>query len=187
MGLMTCLDCGKQISQDALACIGCGRPIKRYTANDTSSATGVAVNSPVPTVPPTNIGFDASSGVPSTMPKKKDWSWKIFGLAFLLALIIHIFIGVASGVEPPKKPMHFWWTMMWMYLSIDAWKYWKWKALLPYPIFVLVSVAIVLIMFGDNLEEMVWTYIVIQGTLNIGGLIVFYVELQKTKARSPQV
>lgn len=124
-----------------------------------------------------NVPSNQEALVPSTA-KKKDWSWKSFGLAFLLAFIINIVGAAASGGKPAKN---IWWTVMWMYLSIEAWKYWKWKALLPYPLFGLVSVAIGLIMVGDNLEKMSWTYIVIKGTLNIGGLVAFYLALHRTK------
>src|SRR3989344_2287668 len=104
--------------------------------------------------------------------RKSDWSWKSFGLALLLAIIISMFAAAASDVKSPKNIL---WTVMWMYMSIEAWKYWKWKALLPYPMFLVAPSAIGLIMnmVGINLEKMSLTYVVIMVTTNIGGLIAF--------------
>lgn len=109
--------------------------------------------------------------------QKKSFSWKSFVAAFIIAFILNIFAAAASGGQPAKN---IWWSVMWLYFSIEAWNYWRWKALLPYPLFVLVSTVLSLIMVGNNVEEIAWGYIVVNVLLNIGGLIVFYLLLRKT-------
>lgn len=127
---------------------------------------------------PVGIGMLGSSVGAGSKSKRSLWSWKSLGLAFLLALIINVFAAASSGGRAPKNIS---WTVMWMYLSIEAWKYWRWKALLPYPLFGLASAAIGLIMVGDNVEKLSWTYIVIKAFLNIGGLIAFSITLNKAR------
>jgi len=121
---------------------------------------------------------DSNVATSEQIPKNKSLSWKSFITAIGIAFIINIFAAAASGGKPIRN---MWWTVMWIYLSIEAWKYWKWKALLPYPLFVAISVALGLVMVGDNLEKMSWTYIIIKGSLNIGGLILFYLALNRSR------
>jgi uncharacterized membrane protein YvbJ len=43
MALITCPDCGKQVSEQAAACIGCGRPLKADLAKNPSAGSSEAV------------------------------------------------------------------------------------------------------------------------------------------------
>ena len=83
---------------------------------------------------------------------------KIFA-AVVIAFLLNVFFALATKTEPAKNMA---WSMMWVYVTIEAWKYWKWKALLPYPCFVLV--AAVVGASGFSLMAVV---------LNICGLAVF--------------
>lgn len=117
----------------------------------------------------------------SEQSKKGGWSWKSLGLAFLLALVLNVFVAAASGGKPVRN---MWWTVMWMYLSIEGWKVWKWKALLPYPLFAVASLVVGLVTAGRNAEEVSLAYIVSMGVLNLGGLVFFAIALKE--ARSTQ-
>lgn len=114
----------------------------------------------------------------SSKPKKNQlFSWKAFIIAFILAAFLNVFVSAAAGVEPKKNII---WTVFWIYLSIDAWKLWKWKALLPYPLFLilnLIAQAVVASAAPGNLTA----YIAVALVINIGGLISFYSLLQKSK------
>ena len=71
-----------------------------------------------------------------TKQNYKFFSWKSFIAAFLIAAFLCIFLSKAAGVEPRKNII---WTALWIYLSIEAWKYYRWKALLPYSLFFLLT------------------------------------------------
>ena len=123
--------------------------------------------------------------------KHKFFSWKSFIAAFLIAAFLCVFLSKAAGVEPRKNII---WTALWIYLSIEAWKFWRWKALLPYPIFLLLNVIIsvsykVFLSISDP-GMLPWLYIGVKLALNIGGLIYFYSilieEIKKGREESHQ-
>jgi hypothetical protein len=68
---------------------------------------------------------------------------------------------------------------MWIYLTIEAWKYWKWKALLPYPTFLLIHMMFLLSMKRTGVEYPFWTNLIVAASLNLGGLIIFSISLIK--------
>jgi hypothetical protein len=116
--------------------------------------------------------------------KGLPWNWKSFLVAFVIAALITSFAAAAVGKNPPHN---FIWTTLWIYLTIEAWKYWKWKALLPYPTFLLLNVTAGLIMesAGVNYIESLglkypsWTRLIVITSLNIGGLILFFISIIK--------
>jgi len=112
-----------------------------------------------------------------SLPWYKSFSWKSFILAFIIAFIISVLAAAITGTKPAKNIA---WTVMWMYLTIEAWKYWKWKALLPFPIY-LVTVMITALMMADaGVENIKWTYIK-NVAINIVGLTIFLVLLLKSQ------
>ncbi|MEJ5376865.1 MAG: hypothetical protein WHX93_09825 [bacterium] len=115
-----------------------------------------------------------------TTARKEDFSWKSMLLAFVIATIISV---VAARVAETKVTGNIIWTVMWIYLSIEAWKYWRWKALLPIPLSMFASGAV---MLAGNIEKMSPTYMVVQAILNLGGLVAFYILLRKSRKRQLQ-
>jgi len=118
-----------------------------------------------------------SSTTSSTPQKKQSFSWKAFIIAFFLATFLNVFISAASGVEPRKNIM---WTVFWIYLSIEAWKFWKWKALLPYPLFLILNLMTQAVVTSAAPGDLT-SYIAVALFLNIGGLITFYLLLRKSQ------
>lgn len=95
-------------------------------------------------------------------------SFKSFLIAFLITAI---FTSIAAAANPGSKPSGFQWTLMWMLLTVEAWKYWKWKALLPYPSFQLCGLlvtAVVAVAGGD-----LWDVRLIGALMNIVGVTIF--------------
>lgn len=102
--------------------------------------------------------------------KSLGWNWKSFIAAFVIAALINGFASAAFGTKPAKNIL---WTTMWIYLTIEAWKYWKWKALLPYPIYFLAVFVTVGIMASVGADGRGPTYPIVVFALNIGGLTIF--------------
>jgi len=108
------------------------------------------------------------------------FSWKSMIAAFVIAILVVSIVNTVDGDSHSKKN-NIVWTVMWIYLSIESWKYWGWKALLPYPMY-LISVIMsgsILISIGDRPSPLIVA--IVAGALNIGGLIVFYVLLRKSQ------
>jgi hypothetical protein len=92
------------------------------------------------------------------------------------------------ALVPESKFRNMFWTFAWIYLIVEAWKYWKWKALLPYPLQVIIQVIISNVLGGGplpndplDLVTMPLPVIVIKSIINIGGLVVFYIFLRKSR------
>ncbi|MEW6260608.1 MAG: hypothetical protein AB1547_11990 [Thermodesulfobacteriota bacterium] len=112
----------------------------------------------------------------------KSWkSWASLISAFVIASFLNILLSGYAGVEPRKNIT---WTVCWIFLSIEAWKYWKWKALLPYPLYLIyfLMAAQTFRVFFSDIEQstFLYAYSFISIAFNIGGLSIFYILLQKT-------
>jgi len=107
------------------------------------------------------------------------WNWKSLIIAFVIAFIINIFAANIAGTKPAKNII---WTVWWIYLTIEAWKYWKWKALLPFPIylFVLTIGYLFLESAGVKLRSIPGAILVIVS--NMGGLAIFYMLLNRERS-----
>lgn len=114
---------------------------------------------------------------PKSYVKPKGLSWKIFFSAFFIAVFLNALISVATGVEPKKNIT---WTVFWIYFTIDGWKYLQWKALLPYPVFIVVNSVIYVVMASSS-EDYIWLFIGLLLILNIGGLFAFSSYISKAK------
>ena len=101
----------------------------------------------------------------------KPFSWKSLIIAFFIAAFINIFV---YTVNQP-------WTIWWMFLTIEAWKYWKWKALIPYSMYFFAVFVVGLIMRNVGMVHATWTNLIPLITLNIVGLIIFYTLLSKPR------
>lgn len=112
--------------------------------------------------------------------KRSRWSWKSLCIAVALSFIISVIGAVATG---GKIHRNMYWTVMWLYLTIEAWRYWKWKALLPYLVFIVASIGFGVIMTLDSPPDVSSEYVIIKIGLNIGGLIAFYVAVNKAQRK----
>ena len=109
---------------------------------------------------------------------KQTFSWKTFVVAFIVAVILNVFLSAAIGVEPRKNII---WTVLWIYLSIEAWKFWKWKALLPYPLYIILYLIFSSVILSTGVDYFSWPHISVALFFNFGGLITFYLLLCKSK------
>ena len=102
-------------------------------------------------------------------------SWKAMIAACILGSVLVVIVSDAANIKPPR--IHFW-TIAWIYLTIIAWKFWRWKALIPYPLYALIT-GVLTVLISDHFDA-IW----VLGLGNIGGLIIFYILLLKAqKAR----
>lgn len=114
----------------------------------------------------------------ATSPKKQTFSWKTFIAAFIVAFFLNIFLSAYSGVEPRKNII---WTIAWIYLSIEAWKFWKWKALLPYPLFIVLSIIASFVVMAAEHEYFSMLNLSVKLFFNFGGLLTFFLLLRKSQ------
>lgn len=112
----------------------------------------------------------------------KSWkSWVSFISAIVIASFLNLLLSGYAGVEPRKNIT---WTVWWIFLSIEAWKYWKWKALIPYPLYLILYWMTTLLfhILFSHIEPITFSYayLFIMYAFNFLGLLAFYILLQKT-------
>jgi len=185
-----CQICKQRIPFDSKECPECGDP-KPFELQENpkqeSSATDYKKTTDVQgskgsqrSQPPSNESATAQRRIVNKTPPK-GFAWKSFLVAFLVAAFLNAFLSAAAGVEPSKNIA---WTAFWIYLSIESWKYWKWKALLPYPLFLLVSFTLQAIVASTGNERLSWGYISVMLVCNIGGLAIFYMLFRKSQKQA---
>ena len=103
---------------------------------------------------------------------QKPFSWKTGIVSFVLAFLFLAIASLANGGYAP--PGSIFWTFAWILLSIESWKFWRWRALLPYPASILCSLIIALIVVM-GLEGDLKSARLMGSIINIAGLIVFAV------------
>lgn len=135
--------------------------------------------------PKINGPIEINKTIPNeTSLRIKGFSWKSLSAAIIIAAFFTSFMAAAVGIDSPKNIIA---TAMWIYLSIEAWQYWQWKAILPYPLFIFASAISGLILLSSNIEQSTWTYIIVNVTLNIGGLVMFYILLRKSQKEQMEI
>lgn len=112
-------------------------------------------------------------------------------LAFLITLIIFIpsvaLTEILTGQEVSQHIGNsFLWTFLWMYLTIQAWKLWKWKALFVYPAYRFATIIMMVLFAVSSTDDQSYgsilaLYLIFGILLNIGGLVVFYRFIRKAE------
>lgn len=170
MALVRCPDCGKMLSEKAPACIQCGRPMGPDTDRgdlpnipsqtrvndifDNAHHNTVQPEKQLPFKESESTTQQSSTDISAEYvgkPKPNDgwFSCRALIAAVVLASILNILLSALFDTQPAKN---IGWTVAWIYLSIVAWRYWKWKALLPYPAQVIISavLGVVLLSSGED-------------------------------------
>jgi hypothetical protein len=80
-----------------------------------------------------------SASINNQEKSTKMWSWKLLLVSFFMSALLNVVIAKAIGEKPAKNII---WTVFWLYLSLYSWRYWSWKALLPYPSFIIISLLV---------------------------------------------
>jgi uncharacterized membrane protein YfcA len=111
--------------------------------------------------------------------KGLSWNWKSFIAASVITIFLVVFVSEAFGVKHQKNMI---WTVWWLYLTIESWKYWRWKALLLFPLFILAYIMTSSIMVGLSVEYRSLTHLIVLMSLNIMGLAIFYMYLRKAQS-----
>jgi len=112
------------------------------------------------------------------------WHLKSLIIAIVIAFILNIIGSAIAGTKPLKNIA---WTVGWIYLTIEAWKYWKWKALLPYSILISVTIVGSLLLSGAGFEYKSIPVAVLMAMANIVGLVIFYVILTKEVSKRSDI
>ncbi|NOY14464.1 MAG: hypothetical protein GXP51_12630, partial [Deltaproteobacteria bacterium] len=115
-----------------------------------------------------------------TTTRKQTLHWKSFIVAFVVAFFINILISAVTGIEQQKNII---WTVLWIYLSIEAWEFWQWKSLIPYPLYIAACLIFILGISNNGISylSLSLSNILVLILLNIGGLTTFYLLLRKSK------
>ena len=178
MALVKCPDCGKEISDGALSCIGCGRPMQivRKPLEPPSSTTkekqSLASQSTVQEgKPQSESEWDRHRTIRKQRRNStpKAFSWNSFLIALLITFVITVIAAAATG----EKLKGFHWTLAWIFLTVEGWKYWRWKSLIPYPAFLLcvsLASAVVGVAGGDILDV-----VIVKTAINVVGVTIFAV------------
>lgn len=74
------------------------------------------------------------------------------------------------------------WTWIWIYLTIEAWKDWKWKALLPFPLYFFVLTIGFLFLKSAGVEYHSTPVAILLIVSNMGGLAIFYMLLNRARS-----
>jgi hypothetical protein len=190
-GVIHCVQCNKSILSDAIKCPYCGKENaeRRVRLNRDHEA-------PKKESPPASSLRQSTVATPPMDKKDQEpyesslWKSVILqGVIWLVVSFILLFAAEAAGIKDTKSiAIEVYWTVWWINLSIQAWKYWKWKALLPYPICI-VTITILGNVASSFVGYDVWSDLVtnsriigiISGVPNIGGLIIFYWLLRKSQ------
>jgi len=169
---MYCEDCRHELAEGIKFCPNCGKAVQQQApALMGSSDTSAKVEGKQDSVDGSDL--DSKRG-----GFWRGWEWVLsFIIAFLFILSFALLTGESKG-----SAINFFWTMLWIYLTIEGWKLWKWRSLAAYPAFVVVGAIVVAFRnaatFGSN-QYIGLLYL--GGALNFAGLLLFYQLIRKAR------
>lgn len=125
----------------------------------------------------TNNDSDSDKQIPSD--KISLWNWKSLILAIVIGTFLVMVVAGITGTKPPKNML---WTWLWIYLTVEAWKDWKWKALLPFPLYLFVLTIGFLFLKSAGVEYHSTPVAILLIVSNMGGLAIFYMLLNRARS-----
>ena len=120
---------------------------------------------------------DSEKQIPSD--KITLWNWKSLILAIVIGTFLVMIVAGITGTKPPKNML---WTWLWIYLTVEAWKDWKWKALLPFPLYLFVLTIGFLFLKSAGVEYHSTPVAILLIVSNMGGLAIFYMLLNRARS-----
>lgn len=192
--LLTCPVCQQKIPYDSKSCPECGEPGPFSISANYQIPENIQDNN--------NQNISASNNTPYIIHESESISKKSddhnnkkdsifvqlffskskksvinFVISLFIAFILNIIISKLLGVPQNRN---LFWTILWIYFSLEASYYWGWKALLPYPLFILATIILMVIGVASGTTHSI-PYILTGIILNFFGLAIFYLLLYKRK------
>jgi len=136
-----------------------------------------ASSSPQNTAMQSKANKDSEKQIPSD--KITLWNWKSLILAIVIGTFLVMIVAGITGTKPPKNML---WTWLWIYLTVEAWKDWKWKALLPFPLYLIVLTIGFIFLKSAGVEYHSTPAAILLIVSNMGGLAIFYMLLNRARS-----
>lgn len=184
-----CNVCQQKISPDSISCPECGDPAPFESNHASIGSAGPSVSKKtadelqhVSLNTRQEAGNSKSgplvrdnAGVAARAEEKTSTVKRSIFIATIMTIVV-IFLNVSFG---DKKPHNMYWTWAWIYLTAEIWKYWGWKALIPYPAYIVFG-SVLAIIVAQNSSEMNVPRLAM-AIANIIGIVIFYIAYRRAK------
>lgn len=187
--LAACRVCQHNIPSDSTSCPECGDP-EPFDSNHASresvaprlstKASDEFQRMSLNTRAEIDISKSGQLGrsKPSDTTSAKETTSTVKRSIFIATImtILALFLNASLG---DKKPHNMYWTWAWFYLTAEIWKYWGWKALIPYPAYIVVGSVLSIIVAQNSSDMMV--PLLVMAIANIIGLVIFYIAYRRAR------